>query len=71
MANTELRMEPHSIRPGEFVFELWHAGRLIGTVTGREDGPGVRIISKFLTNSGEAIHIDAVFPPVLHVKLDP
>ncbi|HEV3440087.1 MAG TPA: hypothetical protein VG122_22155 [Gemmata sp.] len=42
---TELRAVPHSIVPGATIFEVWHAGQFIATVTGA-DGPGVRVISK-------------------------
>jgi len=42
---TELRAVPHSITPGVTIFEVWHAGQFIATVTGA-DGPGVRVISK-------------------------
>ena len=42
---TELRAVPHSIVPGATIFEVWHDGKFIATVTGA-DGPGVRVISK-------------------------
>ncbi len=42
---TELRAVPHSIVPGATIFEVWHNGQFIATVTGA-DGPGVRVISK-------------------------
>ncbi len=42
---TELRAVPHSIVPGATIFEVWHDGQFIATVTGA-DGPGVRVISK-------------------------
>lgn len=43
---TELRLKPHYVLPGPQIVEIWHDGKLIGTVTGA-DGPGVRIISKY------------------------
>jgi hypothetical protein len=42
---TELRAIPHSIAPDVTIFEVWHNGQFIATVTGA-DGPGVRVISK-------------------------
>ena len=42
---TILHLAPHSVVPGATIVELWHDGRLIGTVAGA-DGPGVRIVSK-------------------------
>lgn len=43
---TELRLVPHSILPDTQVVEIWHGNQFIGTIAG-DDGPGVRIISKF------------------------
>jgi hypothetical protein len=48
----------------------WHDGTLIGTVVGA-DGPGVRIISKYLRNSGDAIRISLGDTPALEVALGP
>ena len=42
---TELRAVPHSVVPGVTIFEVWHDGKFIATVTAA-DGPGVRVISK-------------------------
>lgn len=42
---TELRPKPHSVLPGQTIYEIWYDNTLIGTVCGA-DGPGVRIISK-------------------------
>ena len=42
---TILRAVPHSIAPGATIFEVWHDGQFIATITGAE-GPGVRVISK-------------------------
>lgn len=66
---TELRMRPHLV-DDRAVIELWHDGQFIGTVVGAE-GPGVRIISKYLRNSGDAIRIDLEEPPALEVSLAP
>jgi hypothetical protein len=65
---TQLRLVPHLVLPDAQVVELWHDGTLIGTVVGA-DGPGVRIISKYLRNSGEAIRISLGDPPALEVAL--
>jgi hypothetical protein len=74
---TQLRVKSHLVVPGESVVELWHNGQLIGTVVGAE-GPGVRIISWFLRNSGDAIRISTPTssgsieePPALEVALEP
>jgi hypothetical protein len=42
---TELRLAPHRVMEGEQVIEVWHGGKMIATVTGR-DGPGVRVITR-------------------------
>jgi hypothetical protein len=67
---TELRLADHSVLPGTKVFELWYGGVFIGQVVGA-DGPGVRVISKYLTNSLEDIVISVEPIPVLEVKLRP
>lgn len=41
---TELRTTPHTEFRGHTTVELWHGGKLIGTLTGA-DGPGVRVIT--------------------------
>ena len=61
---TILRLAPHSVLPGANVVELWHDGRLIGTVAGA-DGPGVRIISKY------AAQVDVAGDMVTEVRIDP
>lgn len=66
---TELRAVPHLVLPGQTVIELWHDGVFIGTVTGA-DGPGVRVVSKFL--SARALVFDlGTEPPALEVSLAP
>ncbi len=67
---TQLRSVPHSILRDEVIIEIWHNGQFIGTIAGA-DGPGVRIISKYLTNSADAITIAVEPIPVLEVKLQP
>jgi hypothetical protein len=44
---TELRLAPHSVLPGQNVIEIVWNGRLVGTVTGSDTTPGVRVISKY------------------------
>lgn len=44
--NTELRAVPHAFLPNCDCAEIWHDGKLIGTIYGA-DGPGVRIITKY------------------------
>lgn len=41
----ELKMKPHTILQGEYVFEVWWGNQMVATVAGA-DGPGVRVISK-------------------------
>jgi hypothetical protein len=65
---TELRLSDHQVLPGAKVVELWHDGLFIGQVVGA-DGPGVRIVSKYLTNNSEDIVIVVEPIPVLEVKL--
>jgi hypothetical protein len=67
---TVLKMDPHRILSDVQVVEIWHNNQLLGTVVGA-DGPGVRIISKYLRNSYDHIVISAVEPPCLEVKLVP
>jgi len=43
---TRLQLAAHLVTRDTHVIELWHDGRLIGTVAGT-DGPGVRIFSKY------------------------
>lgn len=67
---TVLRARAHHIVGEATVFEIWHDGVFLGTVVGA-DGPGVRVVSKYLTNSHDAIRIVCVEPPVLEVRLEP
>lgn len=67
---TQIRVVKHLVLTDADVVELWHDGQFIGTVVGA-DGPGVRIISKYLRNSGEAIRINVGEPPALEVVLKP
>jgi len=41
---TELRL---LVSHGQQLVEIWWSGRMIGQITGGDDGPGVRIISKY------------------------
>lgn len=41
----ELRFDPHTQLPGEYIIEVRYQGKLIGTVCGA-DGPGIKFISK-------------------------
>jgi hypothetical protein len=63
---TELRAVPHSIVPGATIFEVWHDGQFIATVTGA-DGPGVRVISK---HPMQAKLVEGL-PAVVEVKIEP
>jgi hypothetical protein len=44
---TELRLARHAADPETNVCEVWYAGKLAATIYGA-DGPGVRVISKYL-----------------------
>jgi hypothetical protein len=44
LARTELRLMPHTDRPGEVAAEVWYDGKFIATVVGA-DGPRVRVMS--------------------------
>lgn len=62
----ELRPKPHSHIPGAIVVEVWHGGKMIGTVYGA-DGPGIRVMSKYGLNARlqpGAVSIAEVFVPV-------
>ena len=61
---TQLQLAPHSTISNADVVELWHDGKLIGTVTGA-DGPGVRIESKY------AVQVVNAAPMVTEVRLNP
>lgn len=61
----ELRLKPHSVMENVMVVELWHDGKLIGTVAGA-DGPGVRVISK---HHMSAIPYEAAEPRVYEVTI--
>lgn len=52
MATTTLVPQKHSIKPDQTIVEVWHDGKLIGTVYGSESGPGIRIISKHTFSAG-------------------
>lgn len=67
---TRIEVKPHSITPGAHVVELWYGDRFVGTVVGRPDGPGVRILSKYLTIMGDAIYLDLVEPLTLECRFD-
>lgn len=67
---TELHLSRHHLLPYQQVVEIWNDGQFLGTVVGA-DGPGVRIISKYITNNNDAIIIRVDKPPVIEVKLEP
>lgn len=60
---TELRPAHHSIT-GVTILEVWHDGKLIGTIAGIE-GPGVRIISM---GPMHVVHVEGT-PNVVEVRV--
>lgn len=50
---TELRARPHDVILGAVVFEVWYGGQFIAVVTGA-DGPGVRIVSKYVADNAKS-----------------
>ncbi len=62
---TELRAVPHTTRPGVTVFEVWHDGQFIASITGA-DGPGVRVFSK---HPLKATQVDG-YPNEVEVRLE-
>jgi len=63
---TTLRAVPHSIIPGATIFEVWHDGQFIASITGA-DGPGVRILSKHAMKT----ELIEGLPNVVEVGIDP
>ena len=63
---TELRAVPHSIVPGSTIFEVWHDGKFIATVTGAEE-PGIRVISKHPMET----KVVEGYPNEVEVKIQP
>lgn len=43
---TELRLQPHHVRPDTIVVEVWYDGQFLATINGVDPGPGIRIVSK-------------------------
>ena len=58
---SELRLKPHSVLPGANVIEVVWNGRLVCTITGA-DGPGVRIISKFISQENPECSVEPAEP---------
>ncbi len=57
-----LSVNPHRVLPGEQVVEVWYGGVLIATVAGA-DGPGVRVISKFIAGDTTSRPLPTGNPP--------
>lgn len=49
----KLKLVEHSIIPDAFTIEVWYEGKMVMTLYGT-DGPGVRIISKFILVSDDS-----------------
>ena len=67
----QLVAKPHSQVPGAQVFEVWWNARLVCTLAGL-DGPGVRVISKYV-NAGVSIERDDArpgIPDAINIRLD-
>lgn len=64
---TELRARPHALLPDQQVFEVWHDGRFIATVSGA-DGPGVRVITRH--PMAAVASRDALLLNVIEVAID-
>lgn len=46
MKMTQLRLRNHTAAPGQQIIEIWYDDQFIGQVTGANDMPGIRVISK-------------------------
>lgn len=66
---TELRLAAHQILPGQNVIEIWWNGRMIGQVTGANDGPGVRVLSKYPLGVGYVENTRATPVCIVEVKV--
>lgn len=66
----QLRLRPHNFSAGDMIIEVWHNGVFLATITGT-DGPGVRVISKYIRNTSDAITIEVVEPTTINISLDP
>ena len=63
----ELRAVAHSIVAGQTIFEVWHNGKFIATITGA-DGAGVRIVSKHPLHAA-AVEVSGP-PNVVEVRIE-
>jgi len=65
MANTEFRVKPHGILPGNQMVEFWRDGVFVAGIYPHEDG--FRIVSKYMTR----VELEDVLPPsaVVHLSL--
>ena len=67
----KLRLKPHGILRGAQIIEVVWNGRLVCTVAGA-DGPGVRIISKYIPDTGAMSidHPEPGVPGVTEIRFD-
>lgn len=62
------RQKPHALRPEEQMIEIYDGGELVGAIYPARDGVGIRIISKYLENSGRGVVMDAAEPPTININ---
>ena len=65
---SELRLCDHTAIPGAKVVEVWYDGEFVATVTGA-DGPGVRVISKYLLEAVDLAPVTGVVPRAIQVVI--
>lgn len=79
---TELRARPHAVLAGHMVFEIWYGEVLVGEVTGLDNTPGIRVLSRhrvigrrsdlsgYLSRTG-SLTVEGQLPNVLAVEIRP
>lgn len=63
MANTDFRVKPHGVLPGNQMAEVWRDGVFVAGVYPHEDG--IRIVSKYLVG----VEQEPVYPPAVVIRL--
>ncbi|MBA7593462.1 hypothetical protein ES703_00382 [subsurface metagenome] len=63
MANTEFRVKPHGILPGNQMVELWREGVFVAGIYPHEDG--IRLVSKYM----DGVEHEPGYPPSVIVHL--
>lgn len=63
----ELKLHDHDVLPGQKIIEVWYRGVMIATIAGA-DGPGVRVISKFIAGDTVSRPLPSGHPVMARAK---